>query len=151
MIIDDRTEPLVRHALEGAVKRDDDRLDAALSAFPDDETRLSGLRLTAAICGAALADLYDTRPSDDQLRVLAQKVAELEAWAVLTPDEVHRFLGAIRDGRPVDRSVPVESLVPLTYVITASLLSSAPRAEGQWWFNTLDRLESHLESAPEPA
>jgi hypothetical protein len=148
MNIDERVEPLVRQALEGAVKSDENRLDAALKAFPDEATRLAGLRLALAICGAVVLDLYKGQPSGEQRRALAEKVAEMEGWASLTAVDVDTFLTALLAGSPLEEAMDPESVVPLTFIITGSLLSAAPQAEDRYWFNYLDHVEAAIEAAP---
>jgi hypothetical protein len=148
MRIDDRIEPLVRQALEGAVKRDGDRLDAALTAFPDETSRLAGLQLVVAICGMTLVELYGDKPSADDIQALADKVAEMEGWASITSGEVSTFLTALINATPLEQALSPERIVPLAFIVTASLLSGAPRAEGEWWFNRLDQVEAAIEAAP---
>lgn len=148
MVIDDQVEPLVREALHGAVKRDDDRLSAALRAFPDEGTRTKGLELALAVTAYLLYDMYDGRPSADELRELAGTVADMESWSDLRSGEINTFLTTALDGKPLDTVLPADDVVMLTFIITASLLASRSEAEdGKRWFNLLDKVEAAIEAA----
>jgi hypothetical protein len=147
MRIDDDIESLVREALDAAVKRDANRFDAAMKAFTTDPIRRAALELAVAITAFVLLDLYGGAPTDDQIRPLADKIAELETWSSLTSDEVRRFLTAVLSGQKLDSVVPATAVI-LTFVVPASLLASKPLDDGDWWFNYLDRVEAAIEAAP---
>lgn len=148
MRVDDQIEPLVRRALTGAVERDNDGLDTALQAFPDEATRLAGLRLVVAICGMTLLDLLGDKPSTAEVRMLAETIAELEEWSGISSAEVEKFLVAIGDGAPLEQAAPVPRVVPLAFTVTASLLSGSPRPKGESWSDRLDWVEAAVRAKP---
>jgi hypothetical protein len=49
MVNDERIEPIVRSIFGAVVKHDEDKLDASLSSFPDDASRLQGVQLAIAV------------------------------------------------------------------------------------------------------
>lgn len=148
MRVDDQIEPLVRRALRGVVDRDNDGLDSALQAFPDDGARMAGLRLVVAICGMTLIDLVGDKPSAAEVRMLAETVAELEKWSGITSTEVEKFLAAVGDGAALEQAGSVPRVVPLAFTITASLLSGSPRPKGETWSDRLDWIEAAVRARP---
>jgi hypothetical protein len=147
--IDDRVEPLVRKALNAAVKRDIDRLDAALKTFPDEEARMKGLELATMIAIAVLYDSYGGKPSPEQVRDAASVFEGAEEWAGITAEDVHRYLTTVLAGEPIAEAFDLEVAVPWTFVITAGLLASSSKVrDDEWWFNYLDRILMQLETAP---
>ena len=146
MRIDEQVEPLVREALTAVVKSDPDRLRQAFTAFPDDDTMVSGARLATAVALYVLNDVYGRRPTPAELRSVADKLVEMEDWTDVTSDEVTTFLTAAYDGTRADQVLPVDRIAPLAYVIAGNLLSSCCK-EGEFWFNYLDRAESGLEAS----
>jgi hypothetical protein len=146
MKIDDRIEPLVREGLQAAVKQDDDRFDRAIKAFPDASSRHAAVELLILICQYVTFDLHGgQRPTDEQIRILAEQVAQAEAWVGLTADEVATFLRLIM-GEPASEIEPHTGVV-MVFVVTASLLAGKPRPEGKYWFNYLDLVEAALEAS----
>jgi hypothetical protein len=144
--IDDRIEPLVRNALDAAVRHDEDRFDAALRGFPDDLARAKGLELAISICLFALIDAYGGVPSAAQTRAAAEEIAGMEEWAGVSVDDVHRYLTAVLNRQLVD-AMDAQTAVMLTFIVTASILASSSKLQdGEWWFNYLDRVEAALES-----
>ncbi|MFF5172160.1 hypothetical protein ACFY3U_05950 [Micromonospora sp. NPDC000089] len=147
MKIDDRVEQLVRDALHPAVKNDPAAFEVALRAFPDEQARRAAVELLVAVCGFALVDLFDGRPSDSQVQSLATEIAEMESWATVTSAETAGFLAAVVAGRPLPGTLPASSVVVLAFVVTAHLLSAKPKTDGEWWFNYLDKVEAAIEAA----
>ncbi|MEV4499334.1 hypothetical protein C7C45_13630 [Micromonospora arborensis] len=147
MKIDDRVEQLVRDALHWAVKRQPVEFDEAVKAFSDESLRQPAVELLVAISAFVSADICGGKPSPEQIRELATEVAEAETWSTTTAPEVETFLSAILNGRPLSGVLPVGSAVVLAFVVAASLLSSRPKSEGQWWFNYLDKVEAAIEAA----
>ena len=135
--IDERVEQLVRDTLHWAVKRKPVEFDEALKAFSDRSTRQSALELLAAISAFVSADICQGKPSPEQIQQLAEEVAEAEAWSSATSPEVEAFLNAVVAGRPMSGVLPADSVVVLAFIVAASLLSSRPKSEGDWWFNYL--------------
>jgi hypothetical protein len=150
MKIDSKVEPLVREALDAAVKQDIDRLDAALDAFADDTKRRDGLALLFAISRLVLHDLNEGKnPTDEQVSDLADWIAEEEAWAGLPADEIRNFLLWLLGDD--SKTVNQDMYIVLVFVVTATLLSSRRQPDGQWWFDYLDQIEAALEAAPNPS
>ncbi|MCO1597809.1 hypothetical protein M8C17_21905 [Micromonospora sp. RHAY321] len=147
MKIDDRTEQLVRDTLHWVVKRDLDKLDAALKAFPDETARKAALALVVAISGFVLIDLHNARPTPDQVAVLAAEIGRMEAWASVSADEAASFMNAVVAGRSLTERLAPDDIVVLAFVVAGSLLSARPLPEGQWWFNYLDKVEAAIEAA----
>ena len=144
MRIDERVEPVVREGLQAAVRRDVDRLDRAMKAFPDETSRVAGAQLLMAVSAYVLVDLYGgQRPTDDQIQALASKVAENEEWSNLAPGDVAGFLRLVL-GNQAKQIDPVTAGL-LAFVVTASLLIGRPVPEGKHWFNYLDQVEAALE------
>ncbi|MGH3712486.1 MAG: hypothetical protein ACRDT4_03360 [Micromonosporaceae bacterium] len=149
MEIDERVEPLVRKALNAAVKRDTDRLDAALKAFPDVEARQKGLELAMMIAIAALYDSYGGKPSLEQVGQVANLLSETEEWSGITAEDAFKYLRTVLAGESIAEAFDHEVAVPWTFVVTAALLSSSEqKREGEFWFNYLDRILMQLETAP---
>jgi hypothetical protein len=147
MKIDDRVEPLVRTALDAAVKRNFDKLTTALSAFPDDDTVKKAVELTLAVTGFIMYDVHRGKPSSEQIRAVATKLAEMETWAEPTADEVDTFLGKLVNSQPFAAEVPPENVIILSFVVAANLLSSFRKPEERWW-DYLDRVEAAIDAAP---
>jgi hypothetical protein len=146
--IDDRVEPLVRKTLNAAVKRDIDRLDAALRAFPDEEARRKGLELATAITVAVLHDSHDGKPTPEQVRQAAS-VFEGEDWSGITLADAEKYLTTVLAGGSLAEAFDPEAPVVLTFVIAAGLLASSSKVrEDEWWFDYLDRIEARLEATP---
>jgi hypothetical protein len=148
MKIDDEVEKKVRDTLHWAVKQKPDELNAALQGFADESVRLAALELLAQISMYAATDAFNGKPTLDQIRALAVEVAEAEAWASLSADQVSAFLAAVIHGQPGGMHLTADEYVALSFVVAASLLSSQPKPEGQWWFDYLDKVEAAIESAP---
>lgn len=147
MKVDDQVEPLVRAVLDAAVNRDGARFEAALQAFPDDDTARKGIELTLAVIGTVLADIYDGKPSPDQLDELAADIAQQEAWLEPRVAEIKIFITTALDGKRLADVLPPESVVILAYLVAANLLaSSSDPDKGEWWFNYLDKIEAVIEA-----
>jgi hypothetical protein len=148
--IDSRVEPLVREALAALIKADADRFARALAAFGDQETGTAGSRLAVVVAFHVLLDRYGGQPAPEEVRALAEQVAELEDWTDLTADEIELFIGAYFAGTSVDTVMPIERAVLVSFVLAANLLASY-RRDGEWWFDHLDRVEAALEAASSPS
>ncbi|MEO3821240.1 hypothetical protein [Plantactinospora sp. B24E8] len=146
MKISSRVEPLVRDALDAAVKRDFAKLDAALKAFPDDQTTQQGVELALAVTVYVLHDIHQGKPSEAETRSVAEEIARAEAWAQPTAEETSEFLLKLVSGQPFAPSVPSENVFILAFVSAANLLSSCRRDDEEWW-NYLDRAEAAIEAA----
>jgi hypothetical protein len=146
MKIDDRVERIVRTALDAAVKRDPKKLDEALRSFPNDDAVRKGIELALAVCGFVMIDVHGGRPTDGQIRAVADKLADMEHWARPTPDEVHNFLTTVLSGTSFPAEVPSESVIILAFVVAANLLASF-RKEDDRWYDYLDRAEAAIEAS----
>lgn len=146
MRIDDRVEPLVREVLAAAVKADEDRFARALQAFPDDAAVTNGVQLAMSAALYVLQDQYGRRPTDDELHTVAARMAETENWTEVCADDVVAAITAALNGRRGDEVLPMVKIVTLPFIIAAYLLA-AGCAEGEHWFNYLDRAEAAIESS----
>jgi hypothetical protein len=146
MLIDEQIEPLVRDVLNAVVKRDVERIQRAIAAFPDDEAMTAGYRLATAIALYVLEGQYGRFPTADEIRAVADKLVELEGWTDITSDEVVRFLTAVYGRTRVDEVLPLERVLLVSYVLAADLLSACRRKDEKWW-DHLDRVEAALESS----
>ncbi|WP_320067582.1 hypothetical protein [Micromonospora sp. RTGN7] len=145
MKISKQVEPLVRSALDAAVKRDFDRLDAALKAFPNDQAVAEAVALALSVILYVLRDLHHGKPSKPETEAIAAEIARGEAWAQPTEGEVKTFLVKLVNGEPLAEDLPSESVIVLAFVSAASLLASCHREDEQWW-DYLDRAETALEA-----
>lgn len=145
MKISSRVEPLVRSALDAAVQRDFLQLDAALKAFPDDQTTKQGIELVLAITLYIMHDMYRGKPSEAETRAVAAEIARAESWVEPTEAEITEFLLRLVSGEPFAPSVPSENVFILGFVSAANLLSSCRRDDEEWW-NHLDRAEAAIEA-----
>jgi hypothetical protein len=145
--IDDRVESLIRDALAAAIKKDIDRLDAAMKAIPASDHARVG-ELLAIIGGHAVIDLHSgQRPTDERLQMLAARIAEHEQeWSGLAAEDILPYLRIIT-GDTAQHLDPATTVL-MMFVVTASLLAGYPKPEGQWWFDYLDRIEAVIEAAP---
>ncbi|GIJ49402.1 hypothetical protein Val02_62880 [Virgisporangium aliadipatigenens] len=144
MKIDKNVEPLVRKALAAAVKRDPDLLATALRAFPNDDAIRRGSELAIAVAGLVAIDIHSGRPTDSELRTLAQEIADSEAWAGFSADDVYTFLATMFAGRPVAEVLTPEKVSVLIFLVPATLLSAFRREDENWW-DHLDRAEAAIE------
>lgn len=149
MKIDDRIEALVREALDAAVKRDIDRLDASVKAFKDEASRRAAAQLLVTVCGYVVVDIYEGhKPSGEQIRALAEQVAAQDGeWSTLAADEIVAFLHAVLGDQTAEPLDP-DAGVMMMFVVTASLLAGRPMPDGKWWYNYLDQVEAAIEAAP---
>lgn len=147
MVIDDRIEALVRGALGAVVKEDGDKLDAALGAFPDQESLRQGLQIANAICMFIVFEEYDGRPTVEETRLLAESVAGLSSWAGIRADDANTYFTTVLNGQPLVDAMDAQSAVMLTFLITGNMLASSEKiGKDEWWFNYLDRVEAAIEA-----
>ncbi|GAB3152846.1 hypothetical protein GCM10027290_44430 [Micromonospora sonneratiae] len=146
MKIDSRVESIVRNTIYPAVISDFARLDKALQAFPDDETTRKAIELGLSIVYTLMFDIYEGKPSEGEIRGVAAEIVRAEAWARPTDEEVSAFLLRLMNGEPFVGVLPIESIIILTFVVAAHLLSSCRRDDEDWW-DYLDRVEAFLENA----
>ncbi|MGC4854622.1 hypothetical protein ACLQ24_14805 [Micromonospora sp. DT4] len=147
MRIDAHVEEKVRDTLHWAVKQEPAEFDSALAKFTDDAARLASLELLAQICRYVSAQAFGHVPSHQELDALAAEVATNEQWAALSASEVATFLKAVVHGQPPAGQLTTSGYVVMSFVVAASLLSSQPKTEGEWWFDYLDRVEAALEAS----
>ncbi|MEG3634021.1 hypothetical protein [Micromonospora palythoicola] len=146
MEISKRVEPLVRSALDAAVKRDFNRLDAALKVFPDDQAVKDAVALALSVTLYVLRDTHNGKPSEQETEAVAVEIARAEPWAQATQAEVSTFLRKLVNGEPFADELPSESVIILAFVSAANLLASCHRQDEEWW-DYLDRAEAAIESA----
>lgn len=120
-------------------------MNEALAALPDDEASTNAGQLALAVSVYALHEIYNGRPSDDDLAGLANRLAELESWSNVPADEVHTFLKATLDRARLDQVLPIEKVGALIYLVAGSLLSAGRREDEKWW-DFLDRAEAAIEA-----
>ncbi|HEY0696235.1 MAG TPA: hypothetical protein VGD43_00315 [Micromonospora sp.] len=147
MKIDERVESLTRAVLDAAVRRDRDAFEAALGAYPDEETARAGLEVTTAIAAFVLLDQYEGNLSEEQLTELAGEISAQESWIGAAPAEIRALLSALVGGVEPDEAIVPERLVPLLYAVTANLLApGAAPEERKWWLTYLDKVEATLQA-----
>ncbi|MEH1012762.1 hypothetical protein V6U90_06535 [Micromonospora sp. CPCC 206060] len=151
MIIDDEVEQRVRDALHWVVKRNPNELDRTFATFPEDTARLAALELLIAVITYTVVDAFGYRPSSDEIKVLADEVADLEEWSSVQSSEVAAFIEAVFAGQPLADRLPGDSIFILAFIIAGNLLASHPNKQGEWWFNYLDRVEAAIEAADQGA
>lgn len=148
MEIDNRVEPLVREALAAIVGKDPDRLERAVTAFPDDDAMTKGVQLACSLILYTLQDLYEgRRPTADEIRELANDTLQGEDWTDVSAQEVVDFVTAVFDRRRIDSALPLDRAALLAYVIAANLVSSYHEDNEEWW-DYLDRAEAAIEATP---
>lgn len=146
MKIDSKVEPLVRNAIHAAVISDFSKLEKALQGLTDDESARKAIELAISLVYFLMVDIHEGRPTEDEIRGIAAGVAQVEAWARATEEEVATFLLHLMKGESLAGAVPTENVIVLTFVVAANLLSSCRRDDEQWW-DYLDRAEAALEAA----
>lgn len=146
-MIDESIEPLVREALAAVVGKDAERLQRAITAFPDSESMTKGIRLAAAVALYALLDLHDgQQPSDGELAEIACDITKAESWTDVSSDEIIKYLTAAYRKARVDQILPADRVIILTFVIAANLVASYHDDNEEWW-DYLDRAEAALEAS----
>ena len=143
MKIDNRVEPIVREILAAVVKRDGEAFIRAMEQLPDEETAIKAGRLAVAIAEYVILDLHDGRPTDEEVRQIAEVAAEAEAWAGLTPETFVEVITAVVDHREARLEPHVMAIAPF---ILAGYALAAGAEDDEWWFKYLDRVEAALES-----
>lgn len=146
MKISKHVEPLVRSALDAAVKRDFNRLDAALKAFPHDQAVKEAVALALSVTLYVLRDIHHGQPTNLETEAVAAEIVRAEAWAQPTEAEAKTFLVKLVNGEPLAEDLPSESVIVLAFISAASLLASCHREDEQWW-DYLDRAEAALEAS----
>jgi hypothetical protein len=146
MKIDPQIEPLVRDAIHAAVTRNFPTLEEQLQKFPVGEPTRKAVELTLALVYAVMTDIHEGMPSEAEVRGVAAEIAQAEAWAQPTTQEVTDFLLALMANNRSAEALPEENVVILAFVSAANLLSSCRRDDEEWW-DYLDRAEAALEAA----
>ena len=146
MKISNRIEPLARNAIHAAVQQDPAKLQAALQAFPDEESARAGVELALAVTQLVMRDIYEGMPTDDDTRAVAAEIARADLWAQPDEKQVSSFLVRLMNGEPLAEAVSPENVVILAFVSAANLLSSCHRDDEEWW-HYLDRAEAALEGS----
>jgi hypothetical protein len=144
--IDDRMEGLVRTTLHAAISRDPVSLRQAISAFPDAATATAGYRLAVTVALVILEDQRGRRPTEAEVRQVADTFAADDDWTGITSDEIVALVSAAHRVVMVDTLLPIERAVFVSYVLAGGLLAAHHRPDEKWW-DYLDRIESALEAA----
>jgi hypothetical protein len=145
MKINEQVETRVRAVLDAAVRRDRDKLNLALRAFPNDDAARQGVELAIAVAAYVMLDVHHGRPSDEQVATVAQEIADAEGWAGFTADEIGRFLSYTLAGKSLAGVLPDDAVILLSFIVPATLLS-AFRPKEEIWEAYLDRAEASIES-----
>ena len=106
---------------------------------------IKGIRLCAAVALFVVDDVHcGKRPTTAELA----EVAADQDWTDVIADEIVVMLTAAYDGTRIDDALPIERVIALSFVATASLLVSYQ--EGDGWWNYLDRAEAVIEASLSP-
>ncbi|MEU4334218.1 hypothetical protein AB0F59_06280 [Micromonospora lupini] len=144
MKINSQVEPLARNAIHAAVQQDLAKLRAALRAIPNDQAAYESVALALAVTQLVMTNIHDGKPSDQQTRAVAAEIAQAEAWAQVSEEQVSNFLLRLVNGEPLAQATAEEHII-LAFVAAANLLSSCRRDSEEWW-DHLDRAEAALEA-----
>lgn len=143
MTIDPKSEPLVRKAMNAAVRSNPDEFEAALTALDDPGTAAEALRLITGIVRWLLHSEFEGEPTEADLDEVALEVHRSETWSRLTNNEIREALRGITTGAQPSGVEP-QAVFVAALVIGAYLLAAATDAPKQW-YETLDEVEAHLE------
>ena len=149
MDIDDRVEPLVREAIDAAVKKNLDRLHAAFSAINDGGTVTSATDLIQAVCAKVVLDTFHgQRPTYAQIDSLAGDIAFEEGWARVRKNDIAAMLNnALSDEELPCHELSPEEEAALPFIVAANLLTENSEPLDGDWIDYLDRVESSIAAA----
>lgn len=153
MRIDPTTEEPTRELLGHAIRGEYDEFQRGLMGFANDEGLQQALLLAIAIAAYVAVDDNDgKRPTEDDLRELAESLAEIETRITITAEEAHAYLGKVVFG---DQSLTdvfsEQDAARLPFIITGLLVAANTNTEaGQKWPEYLDAVEAALEATPDP-
>jgi hypothetical protein len=125
------------------VKRNGEAFIRAMEQLPDEDMAIKVGQLAVAIVEYVILDLHDGRPTDDEVRQIAEAAAEAEPWAGLAPETFVEAITAVLDHREARLEPRVMAVVPF---ILAGYALAAGAEDDEWWFKYLDRVEAALES-----
>lgn len=149
MDIDGRVEPLVREAIDAAVKKNLDRLHAAFTEISDGGTVTSATDLVRAVCAKAVLDTFHgQRPTYAQIDSLAGDIAFEEGWARVRKNDIATLLNnALSDEEPAYHELSPDEEVALPFIVAANLLTENSEPSDGDWVDYLDRVESTITAA----
>jgi hypothetical protein len=114
-----------------------------MEQWPDEETASRAGQLAVAIVEYVILDLHDWRPTDAEMRQIAEVAAEAEAWADMTPEIFVEAITAVLDHRQARLEPHVMAVAPF---IRAGNTLAAGAEDDERWFKYLNRVEAALES-----
>lgn len=149
MDIDERVEPLVREAIDAAVKKNLDQLHAAFSAISDRGTVTNATDLVRAVCAQVVLDTFHgQRPTYAQIDSLAGDIAFEEGWARVRKNDIATLLNNVLLGEEqVYHELSPEEEVALPFIVAANLLTENSEPSDGDWIDYLDRVESSIAAA----
>lgn len=141
----------VRELIGAALRVELDKLDADLDRMLDD-ARTDAIGHAAVIAWFVTVDDNDGKvPSAEDLRAVAEDAADIEDRVNLSADAIHTYLSkcVFGDVSPFD-ALSAEDARRLPFIVAGNLLASV-RADGEEWYEYLDRVEAAVAAAPEPS
>jgi hypothetical protein len=150
MQIDPEVEAHLREAYSAVIGRDGNRMAAAFAGL-DAKQGEEALRLSLFVVAFIARDVYRQGPTDDDLVVLADQVAESETnWVRIDRGQVAELLRVAITGRSPSEVLPPNDVPPLAVVVGGHLLG-AFSLDGQTWWQYLEDIWEHVLAAPEPS
>ncbi|GIJ45815.1 hypothetical protein Val02_27010 [Virgisporangium aliadipatigenens] len=144
MKIDGQVEPILRKLFAGAVRRDPEQITTQIQALGSDDAVRKAVELAIAVTGYVLLDVHGGKPTDEQLRVIADDMARIEEWAGFSAEEIGTFLSRVVAGEPLAGALPQDTATMLTFIVPGVLLSGFRTKPENWW-DYLDRAEAAIE------
>lgn len=154
MRIDPKVEEPTRELFGFAIRAELDEFQQKLASFDDDESVRLALQLANAVAAGVVLEICDgARPSDPDLRQLAETAERVETRYRLAEAEVHDYLArCVFGGEQLFDVFNAADAVRMPFIITGHLLGSYTHVDqGQHWPAYLDQIEAALEAAPEPS
>lgn len=151
MRIDVKAEETARALMGHAIRGELDVFQEKTTGIDEGELR-AALVLAVTVSAYVAVDVCGgQKPSDADLRKLAENVTRLEKHVTLSENETYAFLASCCfGGQPVDSVFAPDDAIRLPFVIAGGLLA-AYRNDGQEWWKYLDDIEAAIEAAPGPA
>lgn len=150
-----RAERLSRRAFAGAVAGQEERFASAIQAIKDADPSVQSrvLHLVYLIATTAMRSIHhDEFPEGPQLRRLSHEFADYEAWSEIDAKSALTCLTALSEGRHPVQVLPVETALPITFAVSAWLLSAFIPDEVEWTDfldGILDRIERRERDEPD--
>ncbi|MQA77396.1 MAG: hypothetical protein GEV10_02765 [Streptosporangiales bacterium] len=143
--IEEATRTMLNHAVRGELEELRKK-----GASLDEGALREALGLCLAIAAHVTVDVCGgERPSEADLRTLADNVAKAETEFKLDATEIHRYLArSVFGGESLDQVFSSEDAASLPFLATGSILASYS-PDGREWWDYLDAVESAIEATPE--